>query len=392
MSSDQSSDGLRLSKEAKLGILLAGVAVVLLILARVPNSLGPFVWGAILAYVLSPAVDWVEARTRLRRAWVVALLYLIGMAVAVWASTAVIPLLVKQASDLLADLPRILTAPINQLAFIEEWLAERGLEDYGLTIDPQMLVDQAVRSVQDLAGYVTRHAIPAVFNVIGGLFQVILCLIVAFYLLKASPMFPTRLVRLIPPLGRSEALGLIRDIDDVLSAYIRGQLIVIGIMALATFVALSILRVRYALVLALLTGVLEVIPSFGPFTAGGIAVSVALFQPNPPFGWSNLTLALAVVIVYVVLQQLENQLLLPNLLGHAVNLHPLVVLFVLFVGSRLAGLTGAVIAVPATAVLKIVAIYLHGKIWDDHTEEADHVPAMVDTVPAEPSSAPGETA
>ncbi len=387
MSSNESSEGIHFSKEAKLGILLAGLALVW-ILSRVRAALEPFVWGAVIAYVLSPVVDWIESCTHLRRTLVVVLLYIVGIAAVVWTSTAVIPLFIKQAGDLIADMPRIVTAVTDQIIFIDDWLAHSGLEEYGFAIDPQVMIDQAMRSAQNLVEYVPRYAIPAVANIIGGLFQVMLCLIAAFYLLKASPVLPRRLVRLIPLLSRSEALDLLRDIDGVLSAYIRGQLMVIGIMTVATFVVLSVLRVRYALVLALMAGALEVIPSLGPFTAGSVAVSVALSQPHVPFGWSNLTLALVVVIAYVVLQQLENQLLLPNLLGHAVNLHPLVILFALFVGGRLAGLTGAYIAVPATAALRIIAMYLYRKIWDDQPDEADHAPAAS----AEPSPVPGGTA
>lgn len=391
MSRQGATEEVRFSKEAKIGILLTGAASLAWVFFRVPHALGPFLWGAIIAYVFSPVVDWIEGRTRLGRVWVVALLYLVGTAVTVWASTAVIPLVIKQAGDLLADLPRILTGLTDELVFVEDWLAHSGLEAYGLTIDPQLLVDQVVRSIQGLFGYVTRYAIPAVFNVLEGLGQVLLCLIVAFYLLKGLPTLRERLVRLIPWPVRGEALVLLHDIDSVLAAYIRGQLLVVGIMALATFVALSVLRVRYALVLALVAGALEVVPLFGPFTAGGIAVSVALFQPNPPFGWSNLTFALAVVIAYVVLQQVENQLLIPSMLGYAVNLHPLVVLFVLFVGGRLAGFTGVIIAVPIAAALRIIAKYLYHKIWDEQAVEVDHVPIPPGTAPTEPSPVPGET-
>ncbi len=390
MQSHETAGSVRFSRQAKMIILLVGAALLIGLLFRVQGMLGPFVWGAIIAYVFSPLVDWLEAVTKLRRIWLVILLYLVGLAAAVWAATVLVPLVINQAGGLLSDMPQILTGLVDRLAFLNQNLLTQQLRAYGVTVDPQVLVSEAVRTIQNLFGYLTSHAIPAVFNVLEGVGQVVLCLIASFYLLRAWPNLRLRLPRLIPRPYRREALGLIADIDRVLGAYIRGQLLLIGIMALATFIALSILHVRYSLVIALASGVLEVIPLFGPFMAGGIAVSVALFQASTPFGWSNLTLALAVVVAYVVLRQIEDQLVVPNLVGPIVDLHPLLVLFALFAGGKLAGFTGLVIAVPAAAALKIVIIYLYGKIWDEPALEDEVAAASLATPPSAPP-ATGET-
>lgn len=389
MDSDGVPGGVRFSRQAKSIILLVGVVSLAWLLLRVPNVLGPFLWGAVIAYIFAPAVDWVEMRTRLPRVGVVLLLYLVGVAVMAWVSTAFLPLVFRQAGDLVADMPRIMNALVEQWAVVDQWLAAREIGPGGLSVDPQVLVNQVVAGAQELLSYVTRHAIPAVFSVLEGLGQFVLCVIVAFYLLKGSKNLGARLRRLIPPPYRSEAQGLLEDIDRVLAGYIRGQLLLIGVMALAIFVALSVLRLRYALVIALVSGVLEVIPLFGPIMAGGIAASVALFQPHTPFGWSNLTLALAVVVTYIVLRQIEDHLIVPILVGPLVDLHPLLVLFALVTGGKLAGLTGMVIAVPTAAALKIIAAYLYGKIWDEHAEEEVAI-APPPAVP-EASTVSGET-
>ncbi len=383
------SPEVRFSRQAKIIVLIAGAVLTAWLLLRVQRVLGPFVWGAIIAYVFSPLVDWLEARTRLRRIWVVVLLYLVGLAAAAWAATGLIPLVIRQASGLLGDMPGILTGLLNKLAFLDQTQLAERLRTYGITIDPQVFVTEAVRSIQNLVTYVTSHAIPAVFNVLEGVAQILLCLIVSFYLLRAWQGLRLRLPRLIPRHYRWEVLALLRDIDKVLGAYIRGQLLLIGIMALATCIALSILRVRYALVIGLISGVLEVIPLFGPILAGGIAVSVALFQPSTPFGWSNLTLALSVAVAYTVLRQIEDQLVVPNLVGPIVDLHPLLVLFALFAGGRLAGFTGLIIAVPAAAAIKIIATYLYGKIWDEPPAE-DQAPSVPTPALANAPSPSGE--
>ena len=377
---------MRFSREAKLVTLLTGAVLGVWLIARVGPILGPFLWAAITAYIFTPVVDWLEARTRLRRIWVVILLYLVGLAVTVWAGAVFVPLVMEQVGGLMQDLPRILVALLDKLVLLDEYLETQGITIYGLSIDRQMLSAEIMRNVQGLVSYVTSRAIPAVFNVLEAVGQVLLYLVATFYLMRTPRGLRRRATLLVPREYRQEALQLLGDMDRVLGAYIRGQLLLIGIMALATFVALSILHVKYALIIALVSGVLEVIPLFGPFMAGGIAVSIALFQPSTPFGWSNLTLALAIVVVYVVLRQIEDQLVVPNLIGPIVDLHPLLVLLALLVGGTLAGFTGLVIAVPTAAALKIVVLYLYGKIWDEPPLEdlapTTPLPATIEETPA----------
>jgi len=382
----RTSQPLRFNRQAKIITLIVGLALAVWLLARVESILGPFVWALITAYVVSPVLDWAEAHLRLRRIWAVVLFYVAGMALVIWAMTALVPLLIDQAAGLAAAAPRILTGVFGKLALLDQYLLAQQIRLYGITIDAQVLVGEIVRNLQNLVGYVTSHAIPAVFNVLEAVGQVMLYLIATFYLLRAWPAVRSGLPRLIPRAYRQELLSLGAAIDRVVGAYIRGQLLLVGIMAVAIFIALSILQVQYALIVALISGVLEVVPFFGPIVAGAVAVSIALVQPTTPFGWSNLTLALAVVVAYTVLRQIEDQLVVPNLVGPIVDLHPLLVLFALFAGGRLAGFTGLVVAVPTASALKIIIRYLYAKVWDEHPSE-DTVPITAST---DTRTAPGE--
>ncbi len=389
MEGQGTSEPVRFSREAKIIVLIVGLVLAVWLLARVQRILGPFVWAGITAFVLSPIVDWVEARLRLRRVWVVTLLYLIGLAAIAWALTALVPLVLAQAQDLAAQTPKIATGLMDQLAFLGQYLQTQQIGAYGFTIDTQMLVSEVMRNMQNLVGYLTSRAIPAVFNVLEGVGQVILYLISTFYLLRAWPGLRAHLPRLFPRAQRGEFMSLAGAIDRVMGAYIRGQLLLILVMAAATFIALSILQVQYALIIALISGVLEVVPFFGPLAAGGIAVSIVLIQPTTPFGWSNLTLALAVVVAYTVLRQIEDQLVVPNLVGPIVDLHPLLVLFALFAGGGLAGFTGLVVAVPTAAALKIIVLYLYGKIWDEQPAPQP-APAEAPPPPTDAQATSGE--
>ena len=383
----ETSQPVRFSREAKVITLVVGLVATVWLLGRVQSILGPFVWALITAYVLSPILDWVETRLRLRRIWAIVLLYLAGLGVVIWAMTAFVPLVIDQAEGLVAATPRILTGLLDRLVLVDQYLLAQQIHLDGVTLDPQVLANEMVRNLQNLVGYVTSHAIPAVFNMLEGVGQVIVYLIATFYLLRAWPAIREGLPRLVPRAYRRELLSLAGAIDRVVGAYIRGQLLLMGIMAAATFVALSVLQVQYALVVALISGVLEVVPLFGPIAAGAVAVSIALAQPATPFGWSNLTLALAVVVAYTVLRQVEDQLVVPNLVGPIVDLHPLLVLFALFAGGRLAGFTGLVVAVPTGSALKIIVRYLYAKIWEERpAAEVASTTASRDT-----RAAPGES-
>lgn len=382
----QASQPLRFSRQAKIVTLVVGLALAVWLLARVQGILGPFLWALITAYVVSPILDWVEVHLRLRRIWAVVLFYLVGLAIVVWAMTALVPMVINQAEGLAAATPRILTSLLDDLAALDQYLLAQEIQFHGLTIEPQVLVNEITRNLQNLVGYLTSHAIPAVVNLVEALGQLMLYLIATFYLLRMWPSLCETVRRLIPRPYQRELLSLGAAIDRVVGAYIRGQLVLIGVMAFATFIALSILQVQYALVVGLISGVLEVVPFFGPIAAGAVAVSIALVQPTTPFGWSNLTLALAVVVAYTVLRQVEDQLVVPNLVGPIVDLHPLLVLFALFAGGQLAGFTGLVVAVPTASALKIIVRYLYAKIWEDQpTEETAPV-----TAPSDTHIAPGE--
>jgi predicted PurR-regulated permease PerM len=152
------------------------------------------------------------------------------------------------------------------------------------------------------------------------------------------------------------------DINSTLGAFIRGQVLLVVIMSISSFIALTILDLKYALLVAIATGFLELIPLIGPWTAGGIAVTVSLFQDSTPFGWTHLTYAIVIGLVYFGLRQLEDMFVIPMVIGRIVKLHPLFVIFVLVVGTALGGVLGLILAVPLAAVLKIISTFFYAKV------------------------------
>jgi predicted PurR-regulated permease PerM len=197
-------------------------------------------------------------------------------------------------------------------------------------------------------------------------------IVVTFYLLLQANQITDHLYSLIPAPQRDEIRELGRSIDRVLGAYIRSQLLLIVIMAVVTYIPLTILGVQYALVLAIATGFLEIIPFVGPWTAAGSAMLVALFQTSAnTFGWPGWVLALVVGAIYTILRQAEDHLIIPNLVGRIVKLHPVIVIFSIMAGAAIGGALGLLMAVPAAATVKILLTYLYSKLVDSPTPMAD---------------------
>jgi predicted PurR-regulated permease PerM len=189
-------------------------------------------------------------------------------------------------------------------------------------------------------------------------------LIVTFYLLLQADQIMEWVYGLVPAPYRAEIRGLGQQIDFVLGSYVRGTLLLIPIMSVLTYIALSILEIRYALVIAIASGILEIIPLIGPWSAASIAMAMALFQPTAPFGWENWVLALVVGGTYFVLRMFEDNFIIPHVVGHAVHLHPVLVLFAILAGGAIGGAFGLLVSIPVVAVVRLLLRYLYRKLID----------------------------
>jgi predicted PurR-regulated permease PerM len=138
--------------------------------------------------------------------------------------------------------------------------------------------------------------------------------------------------------------------------------------------------VQNALALGLLSGLLEFIPVLGPIIGAGAAVIVAFFQPTNYLGLAGWQYALVVLGLMIIIQQLENNVLVPRIVGEALDLHPLIVMLGVFMGGALAGILGAILAAPVVATIKLLSIYAWRKMFD--------LPPFPEPEPEEPPFSP----
>jgi predicted PurR-regulated permease PerM len=186
--------------------------------------------------------------------------------------------------------------------------------------------------------------------------------VITFYLLLDGEKYVRFFLLLFPAKYRREITVVAAEINETLGAYIRGQVILILIMSLASWIVLSSLRINYSLVLCLATGVLEVVPMIGPIIATILAAFVAFYQPVASWGLTNAELAVMVVAAYFVLRQIEDLIVIPNIVGKFIHVHPVVVLLMLFIGVRIGGILGIFLALPVSAMLKVLFNYFYPKL------------------------------
>ena len=344
---------------AKITTVSVVIALTILLIRAVGGLLNPFIWAVITAYLFNPLVRALSSRTRLGRGGWVILIYLAAGFLIYLGFNWLAPRLGNQYSDLVSSLPAFTEA-------IEAWIEANGriALTNSIVFDLRVLEEEIVTLIGELGRELPATIPELVFGVFERLVLVLVYLVVTFYLLVQADQIADNVYGLIPMPQQLEIRGLGRSIDHVLGAYIRSQLLLIAIMAFLTYIPLTILGVRYALFLAIATGFLEIIPFVGPWTAAGSAALVALFGGSSTFAWPSWVLALVVIAIYTVLRQAEDHLIIPNLVGRIVKLHPVVVIFAILAGAALGGALGLLMAVPIAATVKIILSYLYSKLVD----------------------------
>ncbi len=346
--------GARWSSTTKRVVVALFALAALYIVYRAGDIVRPFVWAGVLAYVLLPVVALLERRLSLPRTAAAAIVFLGLLAAIIGGGRLLVPLAIDQVRELQRTLPTLVANAQNTLA---ETADQVGLEDLDALI-------ANVGGIGDLTQMVARGAVPFIVGFGHFLLELLVFLIATFFLLRDAPRLFQWFRRILPASQRNELIPLFAQVNTLLGRYVRGQMFLIGVMSTVTFVGLSILQLPFALLLALMTGVLEVIPIVGPITAGAIACLVALGHPAP-WGLSQIWYVAIVAAMYTVLRHSEDYFVIPLVIGRIVKLHPAVVIFSLLTGGALYGLLGVLIAVPVAATLRLVLIYVGAKLRDE---------------------------
>ncbi len=361
-------------RETRLLPVVAGLAIlaVALFILHVASILPPFIWAAVTAYLAHPLVKRIQHATRLPRGVVIGVLYVVFIGLLIFVAVRVVPTLFEQTRALVTSLPQL----INTAR--EELLREPQIHIGGITIDTRDLSAQATQLAQQLATRFGQEAVPLVLHTVELLIKMLVYLLTTFYLLLQGDSLISGIQKLAPSRHQGTVGRIIQRVNGTFGAYIRAQLALFAIVSFTTFITLSLLKVEYALALAIATGILELIPIIGPWVAAGSAILVGLSQGTTPFNWSPIQFAAVIGISYFALRMAQDHLIIPQLIGRVVRLHPILVIFGLLVGSTMGGILGLLLAVPTLAALKIIIMEV--------IEELRHPPARRVVLLQEPES------
>jgi predicted PurR-regulated permease PerM len=188
--------------------------------------------------------------------------------------------------------------------------------------------------------------------------------VLSFYLVKDADVIVPRIREAIPASYHDDFDRITKELDLVWSGFLRGQVLLAIIIGTVTTVALMILGVRNALFLGILAGILEVVPTIGPIIAMIPAVLIAFFQGSTNWAIDPTIFALIVILVYFGIQQLENHVVVPNVLGASVNLPPVLILAGTIVGASLAGVLGIFLAAPVIATARLFFQFILRKLFE----------------------------
>lgn len=325
-------------------ILLCFLLIGVYFLWFVRSALYPFIIGLLLAYMLNPIICFFEKKG-IKRLWAIIGLYVSLFGFVIIGGSKLLTLLIRDLESFGQDLPRILTRVDELLIFLQSQYQNSELPySLRLAIDEALL--RMENDLQQFIGQVVNSIIILLKNSVGLAISPIL----AFYLLHDWYEIKAELLLLLPGRWRLEIVSFFADVDKVLSGIIRGQLTVACIIGAFITMGLYYLQLKFAVMIGIIAAIVDVIPYFGPVIGAAPAVMLAILE-SP---W----LTGKVILLFFIIQQIEGNIIHPKIIGDNIGLHPLTVIFFVFVGGEVAGILGMLLAVPVAAISKVLIRHL----------------------------------
>jgi len=295
----------------------------------------------VISSALFPTVDWLSKK--IPRGIVVVFIYLVGLIVLLTLLIPFVNVIGSQSQEFIKKFPGYWTNITQVLYDFEIFAASKGfIPDYAEVISHASKIGQEL--LEKSIGFTIN-----IFTGIAGAFT--LAVIVLFVLLDKDSL-SSGYLKLFPPKYRERAKHITEEISHKVGGYVRGQLLLMFAVGLLTAIGLKIISMEFALLLGIIAGIMEIIPIVGPVLAAVPAVIVALAQ-DP---W----LALWVVVVYLIVQRLENHILTPMILGTFLEMHPLIIIVAILVAASTLGVFGVILspAIAASLYVLLQELYL----------------------------------
>jgi len=356
-------------------VILAWLAVVLLVgwlLSHLTHTLLILILATVVAFALTPLVNLVAHW--LPRVLAIAVAYVVGFAFVV----ALMSVVVVSAATEITNLAHTLPAYARNAQSLQPQVLSL-LSPFGITQDQlNQAQSRLISFLQGISAQVAADAFDFVRSVLNTIIDTVLILILSAYLVANGPRVVRWLRDQAPASQRRRTNVLIAIFNQVVGGYVRGTLTMALLVGLLVFLGMSVLRVRYALLLGIIAFFMEFIPVLGVFISGTLCVLIALFQ-----GW---VLALVVLAYFVGVHVVEGDLVGPRVMGRAVGIHPGVALLALVAGSELFGIWGALFGAPLAGLLQAIVTVAWREVRVARIQEATSVTTARDAAPTRESA------
>ncbi|MEK3788714.1 AI-2E family transporter [Paenibacillus sp. FSL K6-1230] len=298
--------------------------------------IAPFALAMIISYVLNPVVSMLSGR-KVPRSVAVLLIYAVFLTSIGVVLMNVIPMFIEQLDELNEHLPEITMHAQGFMTNLDGSMLPLGVRD-GMN---QWFFQMEDRLTTGISAFMDN-----IGGMINALLNVFILPFLIFYILKDFDVFERTIVSFLPGAHRKEIVHVLKEIDTALGNYIRGQFAVCIIVGMLAYIGYMVVGMPYALLLASVVAVFNIVPYLGPFLGAAPAIIMA--------STVSMKMVIYVVIVNVLCQMLESNVVSPQVVGRSLHLHPLAIIFALLVGGELAGIVGLILAVPVLAILKVI--------------------------------------
>lgn len=329
----------------------------------------PIILAAVFYYLLNPIVDYFEAR-KVNRVVSISVLFAIILALIIWGLAVAIPNMVTQGEKFAANFPDYVESGEKHITSL---LGDARFKQFR----PQ--IEKAVTSFSDNLIEISKNLSTTLVNSTSSFLSTATSVIISlmifpfilFYLLRDGKSLNQYVTNMLPNAWRNDTSTVLTQVNLQLSSYVRGQLIVAATVAIMFSIMFSIIGLKYAVVIGIVAGFLNLIPYLGSFLAMIPAVIIALVAG--PF------MVLKVAIVFVIEQTIEGRFVSPLVLGSKLNIHPITILFVLLTSGKIFGFWGVLIGIPVYASAKVIIVYFYkwyrkiSSLYEDEEQETQEL-------------------
>ncbi|HWR09408.1 AI-2E family transporter [Sporomusa sp.] len=311
----------------------------------------PVIVAIIAAFVLNPMVNGLTRisfgmrRYHLPRGVSILLVFLLTILLLTIVTAFVLVPFISEFNNFVIDLPKLINRIKNLTMLIERQANAAQVSD-----NIRLLFEDGLSGAASYGIGLLRNGINAVLNFATQVIELVVVPVLTYYFLKDWQSLKEAVVALFPRNTQTRAISIIDEMAVVVSNYIRGQVFISALMGLLVFTGMYFLGVDYPIVLGIMATLTETIPIIGPII-GAIPAILLAYLAAP-------LLAIKVAAFYIILHQFENHIVVPNIMGHTIDLHPVLVIISLLIGGQLYGIAGMILAVPVAALLKVILRHL----------------------------------